>query len=380
MGATRETFTPRILYFTNTELFWECGSVLANEAFPERLPKECSLSDRIQKTGSLSDEWERLITTYSQTDLTVGSDKLAAISGIARVAQRENNDDYFAGMWRNEMEAQLCWCLADSGTKLPRTESYRAPSWSWASVDGYIPYRLREPGPHYDDYLAHVLDAWVIPLRPESTDVFGQLGGGTVVISCSSILSGKLTTYRRPRHCHTLEVISATPFQISVVLDFKDEDEDQTFYLLPLVAKVSGDKSEHSWSTNDGSQVGQSEGCRRNENDPISDEGIVLTEESGCSVPFERENVKNDESNLFDEKLKAVEGGRMLWSRVEGLLLRPSGSKKGEFSRKGWFGAGDTKAFAKALSTHGAATAESCCAQVVVTPKHPDEQYLITII
>jgi hypothetical protein len=79
--------------------------------------------------------------------------------------------------------------------------------------------------------------------------------------------------------------------------------------------------------------------------------------------------------------LKAVEQGRLIWRRVEGLVLRPSSSKRGEFSREGWFCAQDTvREFAKGLSTHGAAIAESCCAQVIVQPKHLDERYLITII
>lgn len=186
----------------------------------------------------------------------------------------------------------------------------------------------------------------------------------------------------RPGYRRSLEVISATPFSITVELDFKDEDDSQTFYVLPLVADVEDGKSEHSQSENDRSEDDQSEGGQRKENYGIlgvgtSDGGNVVAKEPGDSVPLNRKNV-NDEPNCLDDKLKAIEKGRLSWRRVEGLLLRPSGSKRGEFSRKGWFSARGRE-FAKGLSTHGAATAESCCAQVIVQPKHPGERYLISI-
>lgn len=378
--------SPRILYFTDKELFWECGSLLACESFPERLPAECCRSRYFLKKGqSFSGTWSIVVQLYTQANLTFGSDKLVAISGIARIAQKENNDNYLAGMWRNEMEAQLCWHLEGSGTRPAPTEPCRAPSWSWASIDGEIPYQYwRESGLQHDLYLAHVLDAWIIPLRPESTDVFGQLSGGTIVISCSFILSGKLMRKpNRPGYRRSLEVISATPFPIPVELDFKDEDDSQTFYLLPLVANVEDCKSKHSQSENDRSEGDQSEGGQRKENDRIlgvgtPNGGNVVAEESGDGVRLNRKSVKNDELNSLDDKLKAIEEGRMSWRRVEGLVLRPSGSKRGGFSRKGWFSA-QGREFAKCLSTHGAATAESCCAQVIVQPKHVGERYLITI-
>lgn len=101
--------SPRILYFTDKELFWECGSLLACESFPERLPAECCWSSYFLKKGqSFSGTWPIVVQLYTQANLTFGSDKLVAISGVARIAQKENNDNYLAGMWRNEMEAQLC--------------------------------------------------------------------------------------------------------------------------------------------------------------------------------------------------------------------------------------------------------------------------------
>jgi hypothetical protein len=141
--AIQERFlSPRILYFTDKELFWECGSLLACESFLERLPAECCWSSYFLKNGQpFSDTWPIVVQLYTQASLTFGSDKLVAISGIARIAQKENNDNYLAGMWRNEMEAQLCWHLEVSGTRPAPMEPYRAPSWSWASIDGEIPYQ-----------------------------------------------------------------------------------------------------------------------------------------------------------------------------------------------------------------------------------------------
>ena len=329
--------SPRILYFTDKELFWECGTLLACETFPERLPAECCRSPNFLKKGqSFSDTWPIVVLLYTQANLTFGRDKLVAISGIARIAQKENNDNYLAGMWRNEMEAQLCWHFEGSGTRPAPTEPYRAPSWSWASIDGEIPYRWwQESGLEHDDYFAHVLDAWVIPLRPESPDIFGQLGGGTLVISCSSMLSGKLMgNTNRLGYRRSLEITSVTPFPIIVEMDFKGEDNGQTFYVLPIVANV-----ERSQSENDRSEGNQSEGGQRKENDGILDiltfdEGNLVAEESGDSVPLNRKTGKNDELKCLEDKLKAVEEGRLVWRRVEGLVLRPSSSKRGNFQER----------------------------------------------
>ena len=43
--------------------------------------------------------------------------------------------EYLAGLWRSNLLEGLCWFSSSPSRAL---EQYRAPSWSWASVDGQI--------------------------------------------------------------------------------------------------------------------------------------------------------------------------------------------------------------------------------------------------
>jgi hypothetical protein len=57
----------------------------------------------------LAENWEKVVSLYTRCDLTCTSDKLVALSGIARAVQNETMDGYFAGLWKRDMEVQLCW-------------------------------------------------------------------------------------------------------------------------------------------------------------------------------------------------------------------------------------------------------------------------------
>ncbi|ENH74341.1 hypothetical protein FOC1_g10004952 [Fusarium oxysporum f. sp. cubense race 1] len=92
----------------------------------------------------------------------VPSDKLIACSGIAKRVAEIVQDDYVAGMWRRYLAGELLWVV--QGNHQPgrwtRPREYRAPSWSWASIDGPI-----TPGePRIQDSLITVedyhLDYW----------------------------------------------------------------------------------------------------------------------------------------------------------------------------------------------------------------------------
>jgi hypothetical protein len=86
--------------------------------------------------------WNLLVHAYSMTSLTVASDKLVALSGLAKRFMSILADVYVAGMWRKHLENTLLWCvfLKDQNVEAPpsRPVAYRAPTWSWASVDSVI--------------------------------------------------------------------------------------------------------------------------------------------------------------------------------------------------------------------------------------------------
>jgi hypothetical protein len=81
-------------------------------------------------------------------------DKLPAISRIARIWQENTGDEYLAGLWKSVLLQSLLWRIDAEFTILrrppnSRPPSYRAPSWSWASVDGpltfFFSHRISEP-------------------------------------------------------------------------------------------------------------------------------------------------------------------------------------------------------------------------------------------
>ena len=91
-----------------------------------------------------------------------------AISGVAMCLHEKFGHDYIAGLWRPELEWQLMWSVNSCGR---RSVLYRAPSWSWASIDGEIIL-----GSDDDDiYLqtcVEILDTCIFPI---AADPFGQL-------------------------------------------------------------------------------------------------------------------------------------------------------------------------------------------------------------
>jgi hypothetical protein len=84
----------------------------------------------------------RVVYDYTHRHLTIASDKLNAISGIADDFKRYFGDSRsLAGLWEHYLVGGLVW-QKPLETALPRPvpedPSVRAPSWSWASVNGQV--------------------------------------------------------------------------------------------------------------------------------------------------------------------------------------------------------------------------------------------------
>lgn len=91
--------------------------------------------------GKLQRLWGGILKRYTSCNLTYTSDRLAALAGLAKVMQQVFNDQYCAGMWKSHMVTQLSWSLSGGQALFPcapRPSPYRAPSWSWACLDGPI--------------------------------------------------------------------------------------------------------------------------------------------------------------------------------------------------------------------------------------------------
>ncbi|EFQ34107.1 heterokaryon incompatibility protein [Colletotrichum graminicola M1.001] len=155
--------SPRVLHFARDQLYWECREHTAAECYPESLPTPLrngvhanfkkldpfSRSPLLEASGdTLNDPmfyhsvWNSVAQEYSNTRLTKSSDKLIALSGVAKHFATRINDVYVVGMWRRYLASSLLWEVEkeaqSDGSPSMRPDTYRAPSFSWLSVDGAI--------------------------------------------------------------------------------------------------------------------------------------------------------------------------------------------------------------------------------------------------
>ncbi len=184
---------PRIVHFGVDQLLWECAEFEAAEEFPVGVPRRFISSGRrgfkwqfnlaesprpdpggaeteaeaeadAERESSplqLHAMWSAALDNYTQCELTKATDKLVAISGVARVLADQFRDQYYAGLWQSNLVGGLCWRVSgmrratqelvpvggyarrwETSRRAAPPAPYLAPSWSWASVDGCI-----VPGP-----------------------------------------------------------------------------------------------------------------------------------------------------------------------------------------------------------------------------------------
>ena len=144
--------SPRVVNFGREQLFWECSELQdACEAFPCGLPRKgavdagrCpfSLPAALASSNAFT-IWSRVILNYTRRALTRPfEDKFIALGAIAELAAVLLNDDYLAGHFRQSLFPSLLWTVWGEDLVNKTTKRwvgpYRAPSWSWASMDGHI--------------------------------------------------------------------------------------------------------------------------------------------------------------------------------------------------------------------------------------------------
>ena len=93
------------------------------------------LRNRPDDVDGARKQWWEILQEYSDRDLSHSGDRLLAISGIATHYSEVLKDEYLAGIWRHDLPTALMW-QATLDQTLPRPLQSRAPSWSWASIDG----------------------------------------------------------------------------------------------------------------------------------------------------------------------------------------------------------------------------------------------------
>ena len=134
------SLSPHILHFVEDRMVWDCSHQrVAIGEQPTRTPASIMRS----AASDSSRQWLRMIELYSSCEMTKSCDKLPAIAGIANVwptlHANPQADAYHYGIFGSDVCNSLLWLNEDKCVvRVPR----RAPSWSWASVDGGVEFIL----------------------------------------------------------------------------------------------------------------------------------------------------------------------------------------------------------------------------------------------
>ncbi|RYP62745.1 hypothetical protein DL771_009590 [Monosporascus sp. 5C6A] len=134
---------PRILHFFPRQLYWESRTfdLVRPEDGTPPMKDQDELRELVVKQGNIVGatplEWFKVVERFCAASLTKPTDKLPAIAGLASQFQRRGDLTYFAGLFADRAVKGLLWVAR--GPRLTRYAN-RAPSWSWASVDGPIKY------------------------------------------------------------------------------------------------------------------------------------------------------------------------------------------------------------------------------------------------
>ncbi|KAK1829120.1 hypothetical protein QBC39DRAFT_263860 [Podospora conica] len=165
----------RVIQYAEWELRWQCRTGRATESQPTLIKSTRRSGDKVRQLEPaflpqrgmdevdkatvllLGNLWADIVKEYSQRKLAHGSDKLYAVLGVADALSRSGMGPYHAGVFERDLLMGLTWyskrhCPEDSKWRPTheRPKTYRAPSWSWASIDGKIAWLLKDRSEFYE--------------------------------------------------------------------------------------------------------------------------------------------------------------------------------------------------------------------------------------
>lgn len=176
-------FTSRTLLFRYQTAMRSVGNSLCDVPDERRIPDALFLPEPPLLThgsaewAELHEAWLDIVMEYSLRAASVLSDKLVACAAVAEQFHRALRSDYLAGIWRDTLIHGLLWSKGRNAYN-HRPAEYRAPSWSWASVEGDVTQLSKA---FLDDNtLAKVLMCEVT--LEDAALPFGRVTGGTLVL------------------------------------------------------------------------------------------------------------------------------------------------------------------------------------------------------
>jgi hypothetical protein len=143
---------PRLLIFSDTQILWGCPRLQAAESWPKGKTAENyidrflsatvereRLQDLLHPESGIKmshDAWWNFLRDYMESELTVRSDRLPAIKGLAALVENLTGERYCGGFWitAKDLSDALLWQVEGEKVRWKPPE-YRAPSFSWAKVE-----------------------------------------------------------------------------------------------------------------------------------------------------------------------------------------------------------------------------------------------------
>lgn len=215
--------SPRALIFTPTTIMFRCISAtqaVGNSLYywvsdrEPRIPKSlflphtATVAPTPEKWRDIHNAWTEVVEDYTRRTASVESDKLVACAAVAEQFHRALGSDYLAGLWRSDtLLVHLLWSVDLKNTdrlRSPHTRpaAYRAPSWSWAAIEGITSHRYPRDlslGDPQTVALAEVAECSVTLEDPALS--FGRVTDGALVLRGTLILCHD-TTRLRMSYCH----------------------------------------------------------------------------------------------------------------------------------------------------------------------------------
>ena len=156
----------RMIHFSENMLLWECRTLKASCELPwderpsyreAQYPTAPIPNAPAEPTGPGSasqrrDGWFTIVEDFSARGLTREGDKFPALAGLASRFQRHvPESEYLFGLWSEHLPSALLWKAFSTSSTRPvrRPGVARAPTWSWASLEGGVAYhsqRAHAPG------------------------------------------------------------------------------------------------------------------------------------------------------------------------------------------------------------------------------------------
>ncbi|PMD22331.1 hypothetical protein NA56DRAFT_538432, partial [Hyaloscypha hepaticicola] len=188
----------KIVHFMPAEVVWECRSSIKCECGDFQDPSGPAIYTgpgkrfkskyhEIARWGSRSERlkfWAGISIHYSARKITFPSDRLPALSSIARHFDRPGIlGRYLAGLWEESLPRSLLWWsfYSPEESKDKRTHwrdlTYSAPTWSWLSIEGRVTF----PGFETESTLAATVLR--VSYTLETNDLYGPVSNATLRVS-----------------------------------------------------------------------------------------------------------------------------------------------------------------------------------------------------